>query len=185
MKTKKEEKHSHLWNYKNLIILIASIILAVYLITSQPIRNFIHSLGNYSYLGALVTGLFFSYAFTTAPATATFLILGRTGNPILLGLIGGLGAMLSDFLIFIYIKKGLPADLKYIIKKTGITKIRKIKHTKIGWVIPLIAGAIIASPLPDELGSFLFGVYNFPTKKFLIYSYILNSIGLIIISALG
>lgn len=178
-------KLKHHWNYKSLIILIISIIFAIYLLISPATRNFISSLGEYSYLGAFILGFFFAYGLTAAPATATFILLGQTGNPIILGLLGGLGAMLADSLILFYIKKGMPPDLEYLAKKAGITKLKKFRHTKLGWIVPLIAGFIIASPLPDELGSFLFGISDYPIKKFLIYSYLLNSLGLIIISALG
>lgn len=175
----------HKWNYKYIIIFLISIIIAIYILTSPILRGFISSLGDYSYLGALIAGFFFASGFTAAPATASFLIFGQSNNPILLGLVGGAGAMLADTLIFLYIKKGLSPDLKYLLKKSKLTKLKKLRHTKLGWIIPLTGGIIIASPLPDELGSFVFGISNYSTKKFLIYSYLLNSLGLIIISLLG
>ena len=175
----------HKWNYRNLIILAISIILAVYILTSSPLKNFILNLGAYSYLGAFISGIFFAFGFTAAPATATILLLGKTANPILLGLIGGFGAMLSDFLIFSYIKYKLNPDIKYILKKLKVDKIKKIRHTKLGWIIPVLGAGILASPLPDELGSVLLGIAHYSTKKFLVLSYIMNSLGIIILAFIG
>jgi len=182
-KTLKKRKHK--WNYPNLIFLALSFLFAIYILTSSFLKSFVNNLGIYSYLGAVMAGVFFAYAFTAAPATASFIILGQTNNPIIIGLLGGLGAMLADFLIFSYIKHHMSSDLKYIVKKTGITKLKKLRYTKMGWIVPLFAGIIIASPLPDELGSFMFGISNYSTKKFLIYSFILNSIGITIVASLG
>lgn len=175
----------HRWNYKRLFFIVVSILIAILILTSPSIKNFIGNLGNYRYFGAFIAGIFFAFGFTAAPATAAILILAGIINPLALGLIGGLGAMFSDLLIFSYIKYNLDPDLKYIIKKTGIMRLRKLEKTRLRWIIPFIAGFIIASPLPDEIGSFIFGIAKYETKKFLFYSYILNSFGIFIIALIG
>lgn len=175
----------HKWNYKNLIILAISIILAVYILSSSLMENFILNLGNFSYFGSLIAGFFFSFAFTTVPASASIILLGKITNPILTGLIGGFGAMLSDFLIFYYIKYKLNPDVKYLMKKLKIDRTKKIRHTKLGWIIPVLGAGIIASPLPDELGSILLGISHYSMRKFLILSYLMNSVGIFVLALVG
>jgi len=175
----------HKWHIKSLIFLAISIILAIYILSSSFIKNFILSLNSLSYLGALISGFFFSFAFTTAPATASVILLGKSSNPILIGLIGGIGAMLADFLIFSYIKYKLNPDIKYLLKKSKIDSIKRIRHTKLGWILPVLGALIIASPLPDEFGSFLLGISRYSTVKFLILSYAMNSMGIIILAFIG
>jgi hypothetical protein len=175
----------HKWNCKSLVLLALSVILAIYILTSSYTKSFILNLGSLSYLGAFISGIFFAFGFTAAPATASILLLGKTASPIALALIGGTGAMLSDFLIFSYVKSKMSPDIKYILKKTKVDKIKKIRHTKLGWILPVLGAGIIASPLPDELGSFLLGISHFSTKKFLILSYVMNSLGIMILAFIG
>jgi len=162
-----------------------SFVLASIILTSSLIRDFIQSLGTYSYLGVLISGIFFVYGFTALPATASIILLSKSLNPVLIGLIGGFGAVVSDLLIFSYVRYGLDPDIKYILKKTGITRIKELKRTRLRWIIPFLAGFIIASPLPDEVGTFIFGIANYDLKKFLIYAYLLNSLGIMAIAFLA
>ena len=128
---KKEKQKKHVWNYKNLLFLFAGLVFTVVILTSSLVRTLIESMGNYGYLGAFIIGIFFAFLFTAAPATAAFLLLAGNLNPILIGLIGGLGAMLSDALLFSYIRYKLDPDIKYIIKKSGIMKIKELEKTKL------------------------------------------------------
>lgn len=175
----------HRWNYKHLFLFFISVIVAVLILTSSILRNFISNLGNYSYIGAFITGIFFAFGFTAAPATASFLVLTQNINPIFMGLIGGLGTTLSNYLIFRYIKYSMDTDLKYILKITGITKIKELKKTRLAWIVPFLGAFIIATPLPDEAGDFIFGISNYSTKRFLLYVYLLSSAGIMLIGLIG
>lgn len=179
-----EMKHHH-WHIRNIIILIAGIILAYYILTSSDVESFILGLDKLSYLGALIIGLFWGLGFTTVPATAALLMLGQNTNFILIGIIGGFGATLSNFIIFHWIRSNRDPDLRYIIRKTHLNSIRKLEKTRLHWIVPLFAGLIFISPLPDEVGDFIFGVYHYKTLKFLILSWILSSIGVGIIAFAG
>jgi len=185
LKKSKNKKERHHWNYAHLLLILAGVAIAIFILSSSFLRDMIDSLGSFGYFGVFITGIFFAFLFTAAPATAGFLLFSHSLNPVLIGLIGGLGAMISDILIFSYIKYKLDPDLKYIIEKSGIKKIKELEKTKLRWLIPFLAGFIIASPLPDEAGSFIFGISDYNTLKFTIYSYILNSIGIMIIAFIG
>src|SRR3989344_5219782 len=58
------------WNYKNLILLALSVVVAIFILRSEFIKDFISGLGGLEYIGAFVSGLFFSYGLTTAPAVS-------------------------------------------------------------------------------------------------------------------
>lgn len=187
------------WKYRNLIFLGISIFLAYYMFKSAAVVSFIQQLGDLGYPAAFLAGVFFSYAFTTAPATVAVFNLGNTLNPFLVALIGAAGTVLSDYLIFRLVRNRLMREIKSLSREvTTLTKpvaalfiweelrvrlwkgIRKSRLWNM--IIPLTAGFIIASPLPDEIGVALFGAIKFEPKKFLIVAYVLNFIGIFVVA---
>lgn len=168
-----------LTNNQRWTLIILSIILAFYLYFSGLIQNFIDSLGQFQVIGVLIAGALFGYAFTAAPATASLISFTSTINPLIVAFVGATGTMIGDLVIFHFFKRGLPKEVKTIFKKS---KIEKIKKSKWKWVIPGIAGFIIASPLPDEVGIALLGVTHFDTNSFMLLAFVLNFIGLLIIT---
>lgn len=168
-----------LTNNQRWILIILSIVLAFYLYFSGLIQNFIASLGQFQIIGVLIAGALFGYAFTAAPATASLISFTNTINPLIVAFVGATGTMIGDLVIFHFFKRGLPKEVKTIFKKS---KIEKIKRSKWKWVIPGIAGFIIASPLPDEVGIALLGVTHFDNNSFMLLAFVLNFIGLLIIT---
>ncbi len=178
---KKTEKL--VWNYKNLIVLILSIILAVFILKSDFLRIFLLKLGNLEYAGVFISGIFFTYGFTTAPSISMIYVLSRNLNPFLVGLIGAIGAILSDYLIFRFIKYNLSREIKSISKKFKIHPHLKKPYVKIlKKLAPLIAGFIIASPLPDELAASILSAIKVNDIEFLLISFFSNFIGILIIA---
>lgn len=146
------------------------------------LRELIAFSGNFGIIGIFISGIFFGYSFTTVPATASLIYFTEFYNPIIIALIGATGTMIGDLFIFRYFKKQLPDEIKGFLRKS---KMQKLKKTRFYWLIPAIAGFIIASPLPDEIGVSLLGVYKFDTGKFMIISFILNFIGILIITCIS
>ncbi|MCW1296896.1 MAG: hypothetical protein OH319_04415 [Candidatus Parvarchaeota archaeon] len=177
------------WKHHNLILLIISIIFAYYILKSEHIKVMIHYLGSLSYFGVLVLGVFYTYALTTIPASAIIYMLGKELNPILIAFIGAFGSVIADSLIFVYVKYGLMTEIKLLASELHL-RIPKIMRNKpltrfISKILPLIGGLIIASPLPDEIGVALIGSVEYKTRDFLIYSYCLNFIGILIVASIG
>ncbi|MGC8940578.1 MAG: hypothetical protein ACP5JY_00875 [Candidatus Nanoarchaeia archaeon] len=184
---RKEIKKVEKFGYKhhNLILLFVSIIVAYYLLKSEYLKSAILKLGSLNYFGALVAGVFYTYGLTTIPASALIYLLGKTLNPIIVSFIGAFGSMTSDFLIFAYVKYGLVTEIKMLASELHL-KIPKILRSKFFYKIaPLIGGLIIASPLPDEIGAALIGMTEYKTKNFLLCSYFLNFIGILLIACFG
>ncbi len=190
------------WKYKNLIFLVISFIAAYYIISSEQVSSLIQELGNFGYMASFLAGMFFSYGITTAPATVALFNLGQNLNPFLIALIGASGTVISDYIIFRFVRdrlldeiKLLSKDVKTLTKPVSalffweelrIRLWRAISHSKL-WnvIIPVIAGFIIASPLPDEIGVALFGAIKFDPKKFIAVAYFLNFAGILVISSLA
>ncbi len=172
-----------IWNHKKLILLILSVVLAIFILKSSSLQKSLYNVGTLGYLGVFIAGLFFSYGFTTAPAMSILYLLGNNLNPINVAFIGAFGALISDYIIFRFVKYSLMDEIKKLsnefkfhphLKKGYIKFLKKIA--------PLIASFIIASPLPDELAASILGSIKVNDKEFLLISYISNFIGILIIA---
>lgn len=177
------KKRWHRYHYKNLTYLAISLIVALLLLRMEFFREFLFHLGNLGYLGALIGGMLFVSTFTVSIGAVILLFLARTLNPIEIGLIAGIGGVMSDFIIFHFIRsKGLVEEIKHFFHYFGGDKISHLIHTKyFSWTLPVIGALIIASPFPDELGVSLMGISKMKTRNFLILSFVLNSIGIFLV----
>ncbi len=201
----------HGLKYQNLVLLFIGIIVATYILIYRPAASIMTSSGieQLGYVAAFVYGMMYAYAITTAPSAALIFSLGKTHlvEPLLIAVIGASGAVLSDYLIFRFVRDGLMGEIRMLEKdirtfvhrfdhhgknrpnqhfheKARIWKaISKSKAWNI--LVPVVAGLIIASPLPDEFGAAIFGAIRFDSKKFLVVAYFLNFIGIFVISYLG
>ncbi|MEM4773134.1 MAG: hypothetical protein QW648_03970 [Nanoarchaeales archaeon] len=198
------------WRYKNLILLLISIIFGIFLIKSKVIDNFAKEVGNLSYLGIFICGIFYAFSLSVAPSIAIFYSFGKVLNPFIIASIGALGSVIGDYLIFRFVKVNLKEEIKLIwedinnkfyFKDSIFYRIfpfsnlifsfrfklmmNKVYSSKIyNFLIKILAIIIIASPLPDEFGVTLLGLTNQETKSFILISYFCNFFGILSISYL-
>ena len=178
---KKTEKL--VWNYKNLIVLILSIILAVFILKSDFLRISLLKLGNLEYAGVFIAGLFFSYGFTTVPSISIIYLLSQNLNPFLVALIGMIGAVISDYFIFRFIKYGLIDEIKRIKIRFRFNQHFRKSYVKIlKNIAPLISGLILASPLPDEVAVSILGSIRYNDIKFIFISCLSKFLSILIIA---
>lgn len=176
-------EHSKHWKYKNLTLTFLSIILAIYLYRFEAFHTFLLHLGGLGYLGAFIAGILFVWTFTAATGALILLVLAESLSPIEIGLIAGLGSVVGDLLIFRLVKDGLAEEIREIYNHVDHKKhLKKLFHSRyFNWMLPVLGAIIIASPLPDEVGVSLMGISRMSTIKFVLISYVLNSLGLFLI----
>lgn len=150
----------------------------------EPLHDFIISAG---YLGTFLAGIFFAYGFTAAPATAIFLILSKEQNFLLAGLIGGLGALIADLVIFSFIRTSFKDEISKLSQERIVQNLNNHTPNLLKkYLLPVFAGFIIASPLPDEIGvSLLAASKAISMKIFSAISYMLNTAGIFVILMIG
>lgn len=177
------KKKWHRYHYKNLTYLGISFIIAILLFKNQSFHAFLLHLGNFGYIGAFIGGILFVSTFTVSIGTVILFNLAEYLNPFEIALIAGIGAVVGDMTIFRFIQtKGLVSEIKHFFHYFGSDKLKHLIHTKyFGWTLPVIGAIIIASPLPDELGIGLMGISHMKTWKFMIVSFLLNSIGIFLV----
>lgn len=176
-----------LLKYKKLMLLLLSFVIAYFLFAGRDVSLFKSLLSRFGYFGTFFAGVFFTYGFTAAPATAVLLILAKQQNIFLATVVGGFGALIGDLLIFQFVRFELWYELKLLGKEKIFSEIKlRIPAFFKKYLVPVLAGFIIASPLPDEIGvALLAGSTNISTKLFSVISFSLNALGIFLILAIG
>ncbi|MBI2020862.1 hypothetical protein HYS94_05645 [Candidatus Daviesbacteria bacterium] len=174
------------WRYPYLTAVFISILIAIILIQNQAFKDWILNLGSLEYIGALFAGIIFVSSFTAAISIAVIAIMTENINPMALALIGGVGAVMGDYLIFKLVRDHLTEELSTLFGKEETSHIKVLLHSKyIAWMLPIIGVFIIASPLPDEMGVSLLGISKMSEARFILISYISNSVGILMIASVA
>jgi len=181
-------KRTRLFSYKypKLILFLTFVLIAYYLLNNELFTNIISSLGAYKYLGEFIGGLLFSFGFTTPLAIAIFLKI-TPSNIFLAAMIGGFGALISDLIIFKFIKFSFEGEFRKLkkerpflfMKKNVMSHINpKISH----YITFAFAGMLFASPLPNEAAVLvLAGISKINIRTLAIISFVFNTIGIFIL----
>ena len=170
------------WRYKNLTILFFSILFAIFLSKNETFHTFLMSLGNFGYLGAFFTGIFFVSTFTVSSAVVVLFVLAENLTAWEIGIIAGLGAVVGDLTIFRLFRDHILSEIEPIYDRLGGNHITKILHLKyFSWALPVFGALIVASPFPDELGISLMGISKMKTYHFLVLSFVLNATGIFLV----
>ncbi len=157
--------------------------IAIILIESNVLSEILDSTKDLVFVGSFIAGLFFTSIFTTAPAMVTLGEIAQGHSIILNAVIGALGAVLGDLIIFRFVKDRFSEHLTDLLAtQGGGRRLRALlKRRSFRWITFLLGGLIIASPLPDELGVSLLGFSKMRASGFVILSFLGNFLGILLI----
>ncbi len=183
--------HTRLFHvrYGNLLLVILGITAGVWLVLNPEILLFLAEDPRLGYAGTFVLGFFYPYGVTTPAAIAGFFLLGKTLDPLVLALVGAAGAVISDFLIFYFIRHKLLDHFDSFARRFNV-RMHLVRHkvqrrSILKHLVPIIAGLIIASPLPTEIAIGIFAAIKFELKRFLIYAFVFHLASIYIVSQIG
>ncbi len=173
------------FKYKNLTLLCFSLIAALILYKNESFHSFLLHLGGFGYLGAFIAGVLFVSTFTAATGILMLLVLAEQLSLFEIGVIAGFGAVIGDILIFRYVKNGLSSEINSLYTFFDHDHhLKKILYSRyFSWSLPVVGAALIASPLPDEIGVSLMGLSKMKMSHFVILSFCLNTAGIMIVLA--
>jgi len=171
--------------FKDFLLMLLSLSVAVFFIKTGIVHNFIMSLDGLRWLGIIFAGLFFTSIFTTAPSIALLGGFAQTTPLLTVAILGGLGAVVGDLIIFAFVRNKVSKSFDHLLsnKKNRISLIFKNELFK--FFLPLFGAIIIASPLPDEVGVAMLGISKMSKKRFLMLSFLLNGVGIFVVSWLA
>ena len=165
---------------KDFYIIILSILLAWFLVRVGVVNDFLTATLEYKILGSFIAGIFFTSAFTIAPASVALGGLATTGPVSVVAFWGALGAVFGDLILFFFIRDVFADDLLKLLKKFWKHHVFPSFHLGfLKWVAPILGGIIIASPLPDELGLTLMGLSKTHVAILIPLSFVFNFIGIV------
>ncbi len=176
--SKKNRKNGYAFVW-DIVIIAIGIILAFVLSKIGAIDAMVSGLRDYSILASFIAGLFFTSAFTLAPASIALVnIAGHT--PVhTVALWGALGAMCGDLILLFFIKDKFFNDLINVLKSSKVKHILHSFHFGfLKWLSPLVGALIIASPLPDEFGIALMGISKVKVWLIMPVAFIMNALGI-------
>ncbi|MBS3083383.1 hypothetical protein J4423_01115 [Candidatus Pacearchaeota archaeon] len=177
------------FKYPKIMLLTATIVLSYLIFRNPSISSYFSHLGNLGYFGVFIGGILFAFGFTAPFSVGLFISLAPS-NIWIAGIVGGFGALISDLLIFKFIKISFEDEFKRLRKTRTIKGMGYLIQRSVGerikvYLMYVFAGILIASPLPDEIGVvMLAGLTKINFKVLAILSFILNTLGILIILSL-
>ena len=180
----------HAFRYPKLLLLAGSFLLAYVLFMQGVFDSLPQLLAGKGYLTMFFAGLLFTFGFTTPFAIILLIEMAHSVDPFLGAIVAGAGALILDLVIFEAARFSLRDEL-HRLAKTGLIRpaIHLLYHKRVSssmrtHIIWSIAGFIIASPLPDEIGmTLLSGVGSIHPRKLAVFSFALNTMGIFLVIA--
>lgn len=165
-----------------MVIVALSIVAAWAIVHYNLVHIAIAYTGDGVLWASLVAGMFFTSVATTAPALAVLGELTLEGNIVVVSLVGAVGAVLGDYVLFSFVRDRVSQDASYLLRGPKIKRALHIfKRPYFRRVLPVVGALIIASPLPDELGLTLLGLSGLRSKYFFVISYVMNAFGIFLV----
>lgn len=174
-----------LWH--DFLLIAVSVVIAWWLVRNGVIALIFDQTKNFLIVGSFVAGLFFTSVFTIAPAIVMFGELAQeNGHLLTMAIIGGLGAAIGDLVLFRFVRDRFMEDLSAAVGKVRLRHtLHVLRFSPVRWLFAFAGAAIIASPLPDELGLMLMGVAKMPTVLFIPLVFAMNAVGIFLIGAVA
>jgi len=180
-----------LLKYPKLILLASTIFLAFMFFRTESTQSFFHGLGEFGYISAFFGGMLFAFGFGAPFGVAILATIANDINIFIGAVLGGSGALLSDYILFKFIRLTFNDEIQRFKDSKAFRLfqgllIRRIPP-KISFYISLgVAGIVIASPLPDEFGvALLAGITTVRERTFAIISFTLNTVGILAVLGIG
>lgn len=167
---------------KDGVIILLSVVLAIIVAEINLVERLLLISEDIRIVGSFVAGLFFTSLFTTAPAIVVLGEISQVEPVFIVAVVGAVGAVIGDLLIFYLFKNHISNDLDGLINRMNSNPIKIIFQNRgFRWVGILVGALIIASPFPDELGIAMMGISKLRIKIFVPISFAFNFLGILAI----
>jgi len=174
------------------IILMATLAFIAYgLFQDEGVQSFFHSLGDLGYISAFFGGMMFAFGFGAPFGVALLATIADDVNILFGAVVGGTGALISDYLLFKFIRITFQDEIDRFRDSKAFTMfngmVKRRMPPRIAFYLSLgVAGFMIASPLPDEFGvTLLAGITTIRMRTFALIAFSLNTLGILVVLGVG
>ena len=134
--------------YPKFLILGVTFIVAYLIFSNRSFAGLEALLAYSGFFGTFITGMLLSYGFTAAPAVSFILMIADHQNIYLATLIGALGALLGDYLFFMFLRTSFNGEINKLKKEKLVGKIDGYIPIKMRHLLLVMFGDLfLASPL--------------------------------------
>ena len=177
--------------YPKLLLLIISLYIGRLILTDANNFHFHSIIERLGYAGTFFAGIFLPFGLTFGPAAAVLILAGKNQNFLISSAVACTGALIGSYTIFSVVKLSFETELKKLSSSRLFSKATTFFEKKIPlfvrrYILPVFAGIIVATPLPEELGVALVAAsQNISVPIFYLVSFFFSTFGIFILIALG
>lgn len=179
-----EEKDSYKNLRQDLLIVTMSVFIAIGIVRWGVVEDVVSRINELKIIGSFIAGLFFTSAFTVAPAAIALAEIAKSLSPTALAFWGACGAMIGDTILFLFVRDRFSKDiLEFLHLFKNERKIKRFfKQGFFRWLSPLVGLIILATPLPNEFAIALFSMSKIQKSTFILISFVMNFIAILLIA---
>ncbi|MDP4020449.1 MAG: hypothetical protein Q8P58_00170 [Candidatus Adlerbacteria bacterium] len=171
---------------KDLFFVAISVAVAISIVQSGIIHTVVDSGGDGGLVTSFVAGVFFTSIFTAAPATAILAELAEDSSLFVVVIMGSLGAVLGDYVLYLFLRNRLLRDASQIPSKSRLHRIiALLRRRRYHRLTQLLGILILATPLPDEPALALLGLSSISRGAFFILSFTTHAVGILAIGLIA
>lgn len=172
--------------YPKFLALLLTFIVVYFLFSWVDFRGSIGPTSSHGYLSAFVAGVLYVYGFTAAFGTGILLSLPESIPAVPATALAAFGSLLGDLVIFRVIREYFGDEIMQISQtKTFAWLSSNLPVSVRRYGMTVLGLAVIASPLPDELGVSLIASGRMSGRSFAILSFLLNAAGILVLILTG
>jgi len=161
---------------EDLSFMVVGLFVAVLLWQNNTIDHLLVYFKDAQLLSAFIAGLCFTSGFTTLPAVAFMIKITQFAPPWMVAILGSMGAVVGDAILFYFFRERLTNDFFETLKKSRLRRVKHFFKSKIiRFSFGLASTVLIALPLPtDEAAFALMGASRFKTYTFILIAFVAN-----------
>lgn len=183
---KRIHRHWKRWPYKHTTLLVIAIALFIVFLDSAIMVAFFEWSTELGYIGAFIAGMLFVSLFTATPAVVVLFELAQGNDPWGVALWATAGSLVGDYIILNIFEDKFVDEFNLIMRKMGMNRTMRKLRTKRYRVFEGVLGfAVVASPLPDEIGLALLDISHLSKFRILVLCAIANFAGIAAIVAVA
>lgn len=168
---------------RDLALILLSVILALLAVRLGVVNQIVSLAEEGRIIGSFIAGVFFTSAFTIAPASIALAKISESMPAIMVAFWGACGAVVGDLVIFLFVRDRFADDILEVLHAFRSRRLKTFFHRGFfRWFTPIVGALIIASPLPDEIGLTMMGLSKIRTSRLIAISFVMNFLGVLLVA---